>query len=101
MTEPEVGPNTISPQEREALAAWTADVARERQLAVPALGGGHGARQTGPALDVDVDLGLLVAGDHRDHGRGGGGTGRIAHGRRFSAVSSLRSYAATMSATSR
>lgn len=34
MTEPEVGPNTISPQEREALAAWTAEVARDRQLAV-------------------------------------------------------------------
>lgn len=36
MTEPEVGPNTISPQEREALAAWTAEVARDRQLAVEA-----------------------------------------------------------------
>ncbi len=36
MTEPEVGPNTISPQEREALAAWTAEVARDRQLAAEA-----------------------------------------------------------------
>lgn len=45
MTEPEVGRPTISERERDTIAAWTADVARERQEAADAKAATTGARR--------------------------------------------------------
>lgn len=46
MTEPQTGPDRLSPREQEALAAWTRDVARDRQLQADATASAAKRRRT-------------------------------------------------------